>query len=416
MRRFYPWWIAFLACIALLISNGMTISGISVYDESLQNLFGWDRGALKFRDMVTFAVVGLAAPFAGVLIDRFGVRACMLFGWLLLAAAYYLYSRIGSILELYSVHAVFGIVLVLCGLNAAVILVSHWFRAKRGTAIGIALVGTSLGGVLMPQYGTYMITTYGWREALLFGGVIPLVMFVITALCIRNKPADIGLQPFGGDGAGKNTAPEAEQQPQLGLSYGEALRTRSFWALAVIAMTTFYTVLGAQSHLFLYMRDLNFTPQAATNAISMFFFCALVGKFIFGFVADYLDSKKVFYGNILVMLVGAVCLAAMNPALITIAVILFGLGWGGVYTMIQLSAVNSFGLQSAGKILGTITVLDALGGGLGIWLTGVFYERFGSYNVAFVIFLGLIMVAMVCISQVRPVNSRSAPSPLAAPN
>lgn len=287
---------------------------------------------------------------------------------------------------------------------------------NEGRLSGIALVGTSLGGVLMPQYGTYMITTYGWREALLFGGVIPLVMFVITALCIRNKPADIGLQPFGGDGAGKNTAPEAEQQPQLGLSYGEALRTRSFWALAVIAMTTFYTVLGAQSHLFLYMRDLNFTPQAATNAISMFFFCALVGKFIFGFVADYLDSKKVFYGNILVMLVGAVCLAAMNPALITIAVILFGLGWGGVYTMIQLSAVNSFGLQSAGKILGTITVLDALGGGLGIWLTGVFYERFGSYNVAFVIFLGLIMVAMVCISQVRPVNSRSAPSPLAAPN
>lgn len=403
MKGVYRWFIAILACVVLLVSNGMTVSGISVYDESLQNLFGWDRGTLKFRDMVTFVVVGLAAPFAGVLLDRFGVRACMLFGWLLLAAAYYLYSQVGSIGELYAVHAMLGIVLVFCGLNAAVILVSHWFKAKRGTAIGIALVGSSLGGVLLPQYGTYMIGAMGWRDALLYGALLPLGMFVITALFIRNKPSDLGMQPLGGeDDAGSATG--AEASPQSGLSFGEAIRTRSFWALAIIAMTTFYTVLGAQAHLFLYMRDLDFTPQAATNAISTFFLCALVGKFIFGFAADYLDSRKVFYGNIFVMIGGSLCLAAMNPEIITLAVILFGLGWGGVYTMIQLSAINSFGLRAAGKILGTITILDAMGGGLGIWLTGVLYERFQGYDVAFAIFLGLIVVAMLCISQVRPVQ------------
>ena len=152
------------------------------------------------------------------------------------------------------------------------------------------------------------------------------------------------------------------------------------------------------------MRDIGFPAQTATNAISTFFLCALLGKFVFGLAADILDSRKVFYGNIIIMALGAACLAMMKPGLITFAVIAFGLGWGGVYTMIQLSAVNAFGLRAAGRILGTITILDAMGGGLGIWLTGVMYERFGNYNVAFGLFFVLIAIAFLCISQVKRVQ------------
>lgn len=396
MKNYYAWLIALMACLCLLVSNGMTISGLPVYDESLLKVFDWDRGTLKFRDMVTFIVAGLCAPLAGVFLDRLGVRACMFFGWLLLAVAYWCYSQLDNVGQLYGIHAAFGIVLVLCGLNAAVILVSHWFNAKRGTAIGLALVGTSLGGAVMPQYGTWMISQAGWRESLQFAVLFPVVMAVLTLLLIRNRPADLGVEPVGG----KRIA-VAREVPVEGLSYSEALRTRSFWALALIAMSTFYTVLGAQGHLFLYMRDEGFSAQTATNAISLFFICALVGKFVFGLMADYLDIRKVFYGNILIMGCGAGFLATMQAELIWPAVFSFGLGWGGVYTMIQLSAVNCFGLKAAGKILGSITVLDALGGGLGIWLSGVLYEYYGNYDVAFAIFFALVVFAFFCISQVQ---------------
>jgi nitrate/nitrite transporter NarK len=80
---------------------------------------------------------------------------------------------------------------------------------------------------------------------------------------------------------------------------------------------------------------------------------------------------------------------------------LFGLGWGGVYTLLQLTVMNRFGVRDAGKILGTITVLDAIGGGLGIWLTGVMYDSLGSYSVAFMIFCGLIALALLALTQVR---------------
>ena len=171
-------------------------------------------------------------------------------------------------------------------------------------------------------------------------------------------------------------------------------------------MTTFYTVLGAQAHLFLHMRDLGADVQTATNAISGLFTAALFGKFIFGLLADYVDQKRVLQANLLVMLGGAVCLALLKPGLIWGAVVAFGFGWGGLYTLLQLTAINSFGLAAAGKILGTITVLDALGGGLGIWLTGVMFEAGGqSYALAFQVFVGMLALAMVASFWLRPTRA-----------
>lgn len=396
--RMYPWFIAIFASIVLMVSNGQTISGLSVYDVEFINEFGWSLGEIKFRDMITLLLAGLAAPFIGIWIDRFGVRRCMLVGWVLLILGNIAYSRLESLTGMYLVHAVFALVLVVCGLNAAVILVSKWFTRYRGTAIGIALMGTSMGGIVFPQYGTAMIEALDWRSAFVWGSLFPALMLVATWLLVKDKP-DSPEQP-------DETSRVAE--PDSGMAFADALRSRSFWALAIIAMTTFYTVLGTQAHIFVYMTDADFNAQVATNAISLFFFSALLGKFIFGLAADHLDKRKVFYGNILVMLAGSLILLRMDVALIWVAVTAFGLGWGGVYTLLQLTVMNTFGTRDAGKILGTITVLDASGGGLGIWLTGVIYDATGSYQLPFMIFAALILVALAALTQVEQPASGSA--------
>ncbi len=391
--RMCAWFIAIFASIALMVSNGQTIAGLSVYDIEFINEFGWSLGEIKFRDMITLLLAGLAAPFVGILIDRFGVRRCMLVGWLLLILGNIAYSRLESLTGLYLVHALFALVLVVCGLNAAVILVSRWFVRHRGTAIGIALMGTSVGGILFPQYGTAMIEAVGWRGAFVWGSLFPALMLVVTWLFVKDRP--------NGAGIAVASASETGVEVEAGVAYADALRSRSFWALTIIAMATFYTVLGTQAHIFIYMTDADFNAQVATNAISLFFLCALIGKFVFGLAADHFDKRKVFFGNILVMLLGSMILIGMEVRLIWIAVTAFGLGWGGVYTMIQLTVMNTFGTRDAGKILGTITVLDASGGGLGIWLTGVIYDATGSYQLPFMIFAALIVVALVALTQIR---------------
>lgn len=398
MQKYYPWLIAAVVCLGMMFSNGLIVTGLPVYDEAILAEFDWDRGSLKFRDMLTFAFTACIAPFAGALIDRFGARVCMIFGWLLLALGYTWYAHLASLGELYLIHILFAVVLVLCALNPSVILVSTWFNRHRGTAIGIALIGTSIGGTLMPQYGTAVSALVGWRDAMLYAASFPLLMILLVALLVRSRPEQLGLQPLGGTVGLPDTDDVALSEPaRRDLTFQEALRSRSFWALAVIAMCTFYTVLGIQAHLFLYLRDSAADAQTATNAISLFFLLAVVGKLVFGMIADRVDNQRVMVVNMLVMLVGAALLVSMNVALVWPSIILLGLGWGGLYTMIQLSAINCFGTSSAGKILGMITVLDAFGGGLGIWLTGVFFELTGGYQLAFAIFTALLLIAFGCI-------------------
>ncbi|MEM5496181.1 MFS transporter [Paraglaciecola mesophila] len=394
------WITVFIAMMCLLISNGMVITGITAFDSAMLTEFSdWSRGDLKMRGLITLALTGLLAPFVGILIDKIGVKFLVMVGAVVLSACFYAYGNIRDISDLYLIHAAFSIVLLACGLNVAVILVSNWFVKLRGTAIGIAVVGTSLGGaVLAPLFGSWMADDMTWREGMQLAALIPSALFLLALFLLRNRPTDIGLKPFGF--SGEAHAPEADLS-QHGLTYKEAIKTRSFWSIAFIAMFTFYTIMGFQANLVLHLMDLGFTLQSAAAGLSVLFVPALIGKFLFGLVADKITGKRVLYTNLLLMLTGLIGMLFADKDNVLIAIGLIGFMWGGFYTLLQLNAVNNFGLKASGKLLGTITVLDAFGGGLGIYATGAIYDAYGSYQNAFMIFCVLVALSVILISQVK---------------
>ncbi len=327
MKLYYGWVIAFCAMVALWVTNGLIIPGITAFDPSLLEEFGLSRGTLKFRDLITFALAGLLGPLAGALADRYGVRRFMIFGAALLAVCLVLYGRISSAAHMYAIHALFAVVLATCGLIVAIMLVSNWFVAKRGTAIGITLVGTSLGGMFFPRFATGLIAEHGWREAFMLEALFPVGLVAVVALLVRNQPSDKDLEPYGG------LATPSDGGKIEGLDFWPALKTPTFWALAFAAMTTFFSILGFQANLFLHLTvDMKLSPEHGAHGLTLLFGLALVGKFVFGFLADHLHQKRVFLGNIAVMLAGAVLLATMDPGLLWAAIELFRLGWGGLYT------------------------------------------------------------------------------------
>lgn len=409
MKRYYPWLMALLGMTVLLVSNGLVVTGLTVFDESLLKEFGWSRGQLKLRDLITLVLAGWMAPFLGVVIDRMGPRKLILAGLALLAALYAAYSQVHSLKHIYLIHVGFAAVLVAAGLNVVVIFVSQWFRTNRGTAIGIALVGTSLGGMVFPKLGVHMMQSMDWRAAFLWQAVVPLALMLVAYVFARS-PRPGGIQPWGADkvAAAAAAAGPAVKAGQADLGYKEALRTRTFWVLAFTAMTTFFSIMAASANLFLHMRDLGFSPQQAGNGLAVMFGLAMVGKFGFGLLADLFPPKRVFLLNIALMAGGGFLMATMDVALVWYALILFGLGWGGLYTMIQLLAVNAFGLSAAGKILGTITLLDATTAGLGIWIAARIFDVTGSYKPAFQLISVLIILALLAATLVRDERSSQA--------
>jgi MFS family permease len=411
-RRAYPWIIPFTTMFTLFVTNGIPIGGLSVFDEPLLNEFGWSRSALKFRDLLTFGTAGLLGPLAGALADKLGVRRLMLFGAVLLGISLFFYAHIQSAVHMYIIHLGFALTVVFAGLIVNVMLVSRWFEYKRGTAVGLTLIGTSLGGIVLAPLGNYLIQTFGWRRAFQIEIALPILLILVILLIMRDAPEHMGLEPHRKpdpkrpdplpDTRAVGVGAAGTKPGELpGLSYGAAMRTGTFWALALVAMTTFFSILGVSAHLFLHLRDLGVTPERAAVGISLLFSFGLLGKFVIGMLADLMDHKWLFLINLSVMFAGSLCLASMSVVLFWPFLILFGLGWGGLYTLLQVLIVDTFGLKASGKILGTITVLDAIGGGLGPFVIGYLFDTTGNYFVPFTVVAGLIFVAMICATMVR---------------
>ncbi len=394
-RRWLPWVMACTGMLVLLVSNGLTATALSVYDESLLNEFGWSRGELKFRDLVTFWLVALIAPFAGVFIDRLGPRRMLTIGCVLLTVGYVLYSRLDSLAMLYAIHVILALGLLGASTMTCVILISNWFYAQRGLAIGIALVGTSLGSIILSPVNALMIERFGWRQAFLIEAALPMVLLAVILTVVRNSPRDVGSVAHGLDlSAGRDLRLE-------GLTLAEAVRTKTFWAIGLSGMLIYYSILALYNHLFLYLRGLGFAPVNAGFALSLLGLLGLTGKLVNGALADRIDRHKVFLGCQVIMLVGVALLATQGKEMVLVAIAIIGLGWGGLFTLYNMLAVNNFGLRSAGKIGGIISLMESLGGGLGIWLTGVLYDRSDSYQSAFSLILGLVFVGLLLGTQIR---------------
>lgn len=398
---YYGWIIAFASSFILVITNGMTLAGLNVFDRPLLEALNAATGEpvslaqLKTRDAITLIVSGLMAPLAGAAADRFGVRPLMIVGALLLAAGYFLYSTVDSLARIYWIHVLFASALASCGLVVNVILISRWFIRDRGLALGIALAGTSLGNGTLPPINVALMREFGWQGAFAWTSLLPLVLIPVILFVIRERPVDLaGQQPRG-----KEAVAGAVQSG--GMTLGEAVRTRNFWILAGIAMFSFFSIIGFQAHLNLYMLERNFSPMDAGLSYTVLFYMGLIGKILSGLLADRLGKKAVFVTTLGIMFGGAVVLLQPAAAVIWAGLFLFGLGWGGLYTLLQLLAADYFGPRHLGKILGFVTVLDTLGGGLGPPLIGAIRDQAGNYSQAFMLIVVLIGLAFLLATRFR---------------
>jgi MFS family permease len=396
--QFYGWWgIVLPAFLIIWASNALTLAGINVFDAKLLAELGVERGPLKFGDTIQLLVSGALAPVGGWLADRYGVRPVLVGGALLLAGGLYGYSFVDSLADVYLMRALMGASLAGAGLVICVSIVSRWFVARRGLALGLMLSGTSLGNAVFPQLNTALIAEHGWREAFTIICLIPLLLLPVILFVIKEWPDRIGVQAYGAEAARSGVDP----QLLVGYELRDALRSANFWLIGTAAFCTFYAILGLANNLFLHMSDLGFGPADAAKAYFPLFVMGLVGKITAGALADMLPRKAVFGGCLALMFSGALLLATLRPGLVLPALYLFGLGWGGNYTMLQGLVADVFGARSLGKILGGITVLDATGGALGPWITGALFDVAHDYRIAFSVIAVLIAVALAAILLVR---------------
>ncbi len=387
--------IALLGMIILIFTNGYTLSGITVFDEALLEEFQWTRSELKFRDFLNLVCAAAIIPFIGALIDKYGVKRAILFGLTLLSVCYYTYSFIQRPLDMYFLHIGFAFVVAASGTLAMIIMVSERVTENRGLAIGIAIAGTSLGGMIIPQLGTRLLQRFDWREVFQYEAILPIILMVLVFIFLKEKK--------------KGAAQEVkeEKQEKEAFTFQQAIRTPTFWGIGLAGFFSYYAILAIISNLFLYLRELGFEPVQAGNAFTILFGVILATKFLSGWLSDYFSQFVLFRIQLGVMLIGTIILALGNPSLAFMAIIIIGLGWGGMYTLFNYIIIDAFGLKSAGKIGGTISTMESVGGGLGMWMTGLLFDQYGSYGVAFWVVAVFVGISLVIALFIRPVKKQA---------
>jgi sugar phosphate permease len=289
----------------------------------------------------------------------------------------------------------FAFALSTAGSMTVIFLVSSWFVKHRGLAIGIALIGTSLGSAIFPLVNPPLIEAFGWRQAFLYNAAMPIVLLVLVALAIKGTPAQAGYRALGQSAA-------VADLKQHGLTYREALRTRTFWAIAVSGFLAYYAIFSFVQHFVLHLNKGFEMPLAeAGKMMFLFSLVAMTAKFAIGWLADHIDRHKVFTACQFIMLAGMIGLASMQREWVVAAAVVIGLGWGGLFTLYNMLAVNNFGLREIGRINGTISMLESIGVGLGSWLTGLLFDRYGSYQVPFTVLAVAITIALLVGTQIK---------------
>ena len=164
-------------------------------------------------------------------------------------------------------------------------------------------------------------------------------------------------------------------------------------------MCTFYCILAMSGHTFLFFRAEGYSENAAGTAVSILFLGGLIGKVISGYLAERFGRKRILLTGLLMMLSGiGIMVGAMltkSALLVWAGLVLFGFGWGGIYTLIQVLAADLFGMIALGKILGAINVLDTFGGAMGPVVTGIMVDQTGNYLQPFLVITGLLLIATI---------------------
>lgn len=338
------------------------------------------------------------APIAGRMLDRFPVRAIMASGGLILALAMYVMAGASSTWLLLAMALPVAFASDSAGGIAAGTVTARWFRKRRGRALALVGIGASAAGFVLSPLIAFLIEKLGWRGALpVIGTISALAIIAMAVFLIRDRPTRAQLIESGEMSEADETLEATHEQRKWGNL--ELLRNRNFILLALGAGLLFASDRALMISVAPYLSDAGFDLKMAGLMISALTGSSIVGKLLVGYLADYVDPRRIF---LIVAALHIVLLVTfmVQPgywAMFAVALVA-GIGIGGVLPTWQVLTARTFGSASYSMVIGTGTVIHQILMMAAFRFVGEVSDRTHSYNAAFAVFIGLVVVSAVLIS------------------
>jgi MFS family permease len=384
---FYGWRIVGGAFASHLFIVGFVTYSFSLLVPAVREEFGVGLEAVMYA-MTGMTVLNLfVSPIAGILIDRVQVRWLMTSGVVLFGLGLYVLSMATSITAFVMIFGITAsIATSLATTTATSAVISRWFTIHRGKALGIAAVGTSFGGILVPKFMATSISNDGWRVALESMSLAVLVILVpLVAILIRGKPSDVGLTA--------ESSPAADSAPaEAGLTTQQIVRSRGFWFLGLSLGLLFSAYSGLMSNIGPFVADLGYPKESAATLLMSIAIAGLVGKVLFGMAADR-HTPKIALGAAQLLAFSGFIVLAFQPSfpVLVIAAVMQGLASGGMLPSWGAMMALIFGVQSYGRAMGLMGPVLTLCIMPSYTLAGRIFDSTGSFTTVFLVFASMLI-------------------------
>jgi MFS family permease len=385
----------------LLVSAGVR-GAVGVLMVPWQDAFGWSRATIALAAAIGIFLYGLVGPFAAALIQRFGVRRVMLIALAMVSAAIassVFMTRPWQLILTWGVVSGLGTGCLANVLGA--IIATRWFTTNRGLVMGLLTASTATGTLIFTPVLSVIATSAGWRPVVLCIAGAAALMLPLVAVLLPERPASIGLTPWG---AAPGAAPPAPPPTSFlrnalgGLMLG--VRSRTFWLLFASFYICGFTTNGlVGTHLIALCADHGIPETHAAGLLAMMGVFDLIGTTLSGWLTDRFDARKllfIYYGLRGLSLIYLPYSGFGLYGLSAFAVF-FGLDWIATVPPTLRLATEAFGDARVPVIFGWIVAGHQLGAASAAFLAGLSRTVEGSYLPAFLL-AGMLGVAAAFLS------------------
>lgn len=389
-------WIVAAVTFLTLIAAAAFRSTTSVLFEPLESTFDWSRTETSLAITVNLIFYGLTAPFAAVFMERFSIRRTVMIA---LAAI-----GLGTGLTLFMTE-VWQLVLywgVLVGLGTGAlalvfgaVVANRWFEERRGLVTGIFSAAYATGQLLFLPLIAHIVMSIGWQlGSLIVTGFVLLVMPVFW-FGFRERPADVGLLPYGATEARKEEqAPRTARETIAVLRF--AARHKAFWILAGTFFVCGWSTNGLiGAHFIPAAHDHGMPATTAAGLLAMVGIFDFVGTILSGWLTDRVDSRLllvIYYGlrGLALFTVPFVMGPTVEPPLLFF-VVFYGLDWIATVPPTIALTRQYFGVAKVGVVYGWVFASHMVGAAVAAAFAGIIRDTQGSY------FTAWITAAVLCL-------------------
>ena len=407
-KIYYGWYIAGIAFWGYFLSVGTGFYAFNAFLEPLCNARGWSRTDLNLA-LVIGTVFGFSSQYIyGTILMKTGIRILMLIGSLVAGISFIFIAQVQTLWEFYLFYSLLFIGNGAYGGIVASSAVNNWFVKKRGKAIGLATAGMSISGAVIPIAALMLIQHTGLISAALYIGIIIASLGPIAWFVVRDWPEDIGLAPDGLTGSNVNVLAKISQiqlpslpshKPQWNLN--RLVHTDVFWKIGLAFGLLMIGTVGVMSQLKPRFTDTGFSHMTAMLMMSTTALFGAAGKYIWGIMCDRFESGHVAVFMAVANMLG-LCLALIKNSFFALLIFIpvFGFAMGGIMSTYPIMVAGIFGRENFASVLRVISIFLILQM-FGYIIAGQSYDRTGSYDTAYWIFIALDMIAALLLFSLK---------------